>query len=666
MSARRRRSTATTLALAAVLLGCALTGAPAPAAALRVGGAVLHRCAGGGPGWCGSLPRRLDPARADGPKVPIAFRWLPPARRASGPPLVAVEGGPGYPSTGSLVEYTGIYGPLVGERGLLLVDNRGTGNSGLVDCPHLQKFQGVTSGPGFPGLVAGCARRIERTWARRGRPPLHAADLFGTAYAVEDLAAVMRRLGLGRVDLYGDSYGTWFVQSFIARHPELLHSVTLDSAYPVRGLDPWYASSGPVARAALDAVCARDSGCAAAAPGSALARLRRLLDVVRRAPIAGITRGADGGRARARVTVRTLVDFVQDAASDPVIYRELDASVRAALAGDRAPLLRLAAQSGAYDHGVSTADYFSNGLYAAVACTDYPQLFSLRSSPTARRAQFAARLARAPDAFAPFTPREWVTVGAYTQPYRLCLDWPRPHHVAPPVPDGARPLPASVPVLIMGGDLDSLTPQPDTGDFGPELGASVRVVALRNSVHVTSEGDTYLSEGTRCSRAIIRAFVRAPGRLATLDTSCAGRIPPVHTPGAYPATLDAAAAAAVVSGPDPGLDARRAATVAAGALADATIRRVYSAADKGPGLRGGTFTAKGDGPARFRLRAIRFVRDATVDGTATWRPGTGTAAGTLTVRAPAGRRIAVGLRWTQRSTTARATVGGSVLSLPAP
>ena len=54
---------------------------------------------------------------------------------------------------------------------------------------------------------------------------------------------------------------------------------------------------------------------------------------------------------RLRFGIRALVDMVQDAGSDPVIYRELDASVRAALAGDDAPLLRLVAQSKTYDHG---------------------------------------------------------------------------------------------------------------------------------------------------------------------------------------------------------------------------------------------------------------------------------------------------------------------------
>ena len=96
--------------------------------------------------------------------------------------------------------------------------------------------------------------------------------------------------------------------------------------------------------------------------------------------------------------------MVQDAASEPIIYREMDASVRAALAGDRAPLLRLVAQSQSYLHGISPADYFSNGLYFAVSCMDYPQLFSMRSTPAQRREQLAARLlSPPPGAFAPFT-----------------------------------------------------------------------------------------------------------------------------------------------------------------------------------------------------------------------------------------------------------------------
>jgi pimeloyl-ACP methyl ester carboxylesterase len=647
------------LVAALVFAAPAANASAAPKRQLKLGQLTLHRCPPSRGGWCGSVSRALDPAKPHGPRIRIGFQWLPPHHNhARGPALVAVEGGPGYPSAGSLFEYHGIFSPLIGQRGLLLVDNRGTGMSALIDCAQVQKFTGLTSGPKFAARVAACARQLEKRY-----PHVHAADLFATAYAVDDLAAVLRALRLGRVDLYGDSYGTWFTQSFMARHASQLHSVTLDSAYPVVGLDPWYASSGPVAKNALDAVCSRDLACAAAAAGTASDRLAQLLARLRTAPITGTSRDSDGSRARARVTVRTIVDLVQDAASDPVIYRELDPSVRAALAGDDVPLLRLAVQSGTYDHGTSTPGYFTDGLYFAVACVDYPQLFSMSSSPAQRRAEYAASVAQPPQGspFAPFTPDEWLTMSAYDEPYQACLDWPAPKHSAPPVPAGWKPLPANVPLLILGGDLDSLTPEPDVEKFGPTLGAHVRIVKLRNAVHVSSEGDTLLLGATHCARRIIRAFVRRPAALDTVDASCAQGIPTVHTAGSYPTLFANVLPAALLDGHDPGADARRAATVAAGALGDALIRHFYSGVGHGPGLRGGSFTTHGD-PTVFKLKAIRFVRDATVTGSGRWNSVTGAVQGKFTVG-----KTTVKVSWNQDAATATAAFSnGSRATLPAP
>ena len=82
-----------------------------------------------------------------------------------------------------------------------------------------------------------------------------------------------------------------------------------------------------------------------------------------------------------RVDPRALVDLVQDSASDPVILRELDASVRAALAGDDVPLLRLAGQANTWNHTPTDASYFSRGAYLAVSCLDYPQSAGPRPRP---------------------------------------------------------------------------------------------------------------------------------------------------------------------------------------------------------------------------------------------------------------------------------------------
>ena len=572
------------------------------------------------------------PGAPTGRRIDIAFRWYRAPQTPTGPPIVAVEGGPGYPSTGTRVEYRGIFGPLVRQRGMLLVDNRGTGGSALIDCKSVQGFAGRTSGSAFARRAGRCGEFIERTFGRG------ASALFSTAYAVDDLAAVLRALRMRTIDLYGDSYGTFFVQDFIARHPNVINKVVLDSSYPRSGTDPWYATSGEAFRLALESV----------APGS-VARLGELLNRVRAAPIAGRTKDADGSALEVRVDARALADLVQATASDPLTLRELDASVRAALAGDDVPLLRLTGQAGTWNFSPSDADYFSRGAYLAVNCIDLPQLFDLDASPAQRRAQLQAAVA--PEgAFAPFTGAEWLTISGFSQPYDVCLDWPKPLKRPPRLPSVK--LPASVPILIVGGDLDSLTPLLDAPVFGPELGENVEIVTLRNTVHVTSQGGDFLVHGMTCARTVIRSFLR--GRT---NAACAPTIPALHVPE-YPATLAAATPATLVSGPDPGEAARRAATVAVNAFADAVFRRYYSGVDRGPGLRGGTFSARGD---RYTLRGIRFASDVTVSGTGRWDATIGGATAELTV---GGTPLTAS--WMQRWPLASVKIGDAVLSLPAP
>ena len=81
------------------------------------------------------------------------------------------------------------------------------------------------------------------------------AALYSTAYAADDLAAVLEMLDVGPIDLYGDSYGTYFEQVFAVRHPRTLRSVVLDGAYPLNGPDyAWYPTYAPAMRAKFDIV----------------------------------------------------------------------------------------------------------------------------------------------------------------------------------------------------------------------------------------------------------------------------------------------------------------------------------------------------------------------------------------------------------------------------
>src|SRR5262249_7412722 len=125
-------------------------------------------------------------------------------------------------------------------------------------------------------------------------------DDYTSARSADDLAAVIRALHLGRVDLYGDSYGTFFAQVFAGRHPRQLRSIVLDSAYPTYGETAWYPTQGPAMRTSFDKSCRRSPACRGHGPGFATA-MSQVLHRVRAHPWHGVSRDGDGRRTRVTV-----------------------------------------------------------------------------------------------------------------------------------------------------------------------------------------------------------------------------------------------------------------------------------------------------------------------------------------------------------------------------
>ena len=499
---------------------------------------------------------------------------------------------------------------------------------------------------------------------------MHGSDLFDTAYAVHDLADVVNALDVAPIDLYGDSYGTWFVQSFLTRHGDLLRSATLDSAYPMYGGTPWYLSSIRTAKAAFRLVCQRDLACRRQAPGDPWKRLGEMVRLVRAHQLSGVTTDPDGQRVHEDVKPGTLVNLAANAGFDPIGYRQLDAAVRAGLAGDEAPLLRMAALAEFYDNATPVQPrWYSDGLYFAVSCSEYAQLFDMGVPPAARRKELATAIRRAPQRqFRPFTAGEWSQLNAYSDAYTACLDWPKPvRGLRLPAASHGPPLaPKGLPVLLVSGELDSWT----SPNFGPkianEMGPSARFVELANSVHTAALDDTTSTASTACARSIVRDFVKAPGTLDRLDTSCAPKIPPIHTPGSFPSRFAESPAARVVRG-SATEDQRRAAVVGAEALGDAMMSWYVDSNSRGAGLRGGRFVGTGWPAAHFHLDHVRWVSDATVDGRGTWGVTSGRVRGDLRVRGPGGvARFRVAWSENEPVATARLQGGGAVFRFPAP
>jgi pimeloyl-ACP methyl ester carboxylesterase len=164
---------------------------------------------------------------------------------------VAVEGGPGYSTRASRDSYLDLFRPLLRRRRLLLVDNRGTGGSGAILCRQLQAYRGD-----YVTAAGRCGHRLGAT-----------SDVYRSAFAADDLADVLDHLGIDQIDLYGDSYGTFFSQTFAVRHPSPLRSLVLDAVYFVEGTDPFYVDTNRARRDAFRVSCARSRSCAAPRAG---------------------------------------------------------------------------------------------------------------------------------------------------------------------------------------------------------------------------------------------------------------------------------------------------------------------------------------------------------------------------------------------------------------
>lgn len=624
----------TTAMLAAGLMVGAVPATAAPTVTtLRVGTLDLTRCRlAGVAAWCGQLAVPLDRTDPASPRITIGFGWLP-ATTAGARTIVAQEGGPGYPSTGTTADYVDLFGAdLLSSHNLLVVDDRGTGRSTPIDCPALQHGLDVTTDVAYLAAAAACGRRLDHTFRRADGTYVAASDLFTTANGARDLAAVLRALEQQPVDLYGDSYGTFFAQAFLARYPELVRSVVLDSAYEARDLDPWYRTSATTARSAFQAVCDRQPTCQQAGGEAPWARIGRLLTALRVSPVTGRAPSPDGTLHEVTVDVTALVDLVNDAGYDVGTYRELDAAAGAWLdRHDPTPLLRLWAQDLDWDYSTSEVADYSQGQYQAVSCADYPQLFDLRATQADRRRQLAAAVAALPArTFAPFTTTEWLQLSPNVQPYTACLSWPAPTHPDdPPVPVGAAMNPRHVPVLILNGDLDSLTPAPGGAHIALQIGRGARHVVVRNMNHLVGLVDPY-----GCGRGIVQRFLVDPARLSTLDTSCRTTVPPLGIVTTFPGSL-ATTTPAAGDGP-PAL--RRLATVAAGVAADVAHRATYLDGARDNGLYGGTSRTAG---GRSTVTGWLWVPDVAGTGTVTVDGLTGSAVLTLVIAAGTSTRCTV-------------------------
>jgi pimeloyl-ACP methyl ester carboxylesterase len=386
---------------------------------------------------CGRVNVPLDRSGRVPGTISLHVEVLPTQGPARGV-MFLIAGGPGQGSAGSfnLGSQSSVEGLRYMLPGYTLVafDNRGTGKSGLLNCPALQATYFTTAEQGA-ALAGDCAGIIG---PRR--------EFYATRDHAEDIEAVRGALGLDRIALHGVSYGTKLSLAYALAHPGTVERLLLDSVVEPGFPDPFYRNVLREMPGSLSNFCARGI-CRAATPDFS-GEFVALANQLEARPIRG-TVIAPNGRART-VTMdgEELLSMMIDADLSPGLAAELPAAVHAARAGYVRPLLRL------FNLLVTasklSAEDLSFGLNAATNCADGRFPWEPGTPPGQRRATIDAALAAlAPGSLGPFGPWSARLGMAY-----YCERWPSP---AGHTPLGAGPLP-DVPVLAVNGGFDLRTP----------------------------------------------------------------------------------------------------------------------------------------------------------------------------------------------------------------
>ena len=634
---------------AAALCGSASSMPAAPAAAtatMRVGSMLLERCASV-PAYCGRLDRPLDPTGAIPGRISIYFEFYPhTGRGAVAATLVATEGGPGYPATLSRDDYLALFEPLRTSRDVILMDNRGTGRSGALDCRELQTGEKWTV-----ESVAACGDSLGDR-----------AALYSTAYAADDLAAILEALGVRQIDLYGDSYGTYFEQVFALRHPATLRSIVLDGAYPLDGPDyAWYPTYAPAMRAKFNIACQRSKACAEL-PGSSIEHVTPLIERLRAAPFAAHAVD-DEGRERAFTVNASLLATVMFASAPALAsVRELDAAARAFMEDDRAPLLRLMAETlSGVDSRDPTADAtkWSAGLAAAVMCQDPPQIFDMRLAPGPRAADrdraVAERQRAFPGTYAPFTIDEYRGMPLDYSYLDQCVAWPvsPPGHPAGQVvtADAAYP---GIPALILSGEFDNITTLAE-GEAVAKSFKHGRQIRLANSFHVNA----LPRARSACGAEIARRFIATldPG-----DVGCAQKVPPLPLVPRFARKAAQLEPAVGLHGNSADAESLKWVSAAVLTAGDVLTRLGSHSTGEGQGLRGGSFRFAPHGKSmRMTLDHVRWTEDLAVSGTIDKSENrAGSVRARLALEGPSGGAGRVSIHWQEVGPEPHALVHGTI------
>jgi pimeloyl-ACP methyl ester carboxylesterase len=313
------------------------------------------------------------------------------------------------------------------------------------------------------------------------------ADLrfYTTEIAMTDLEEVRSALGYETINIYGASYGTRAALTYLRMFPEHVRSVTLDAVVEpdfVIFMDA--AEDGQSALERFFARCEADEACSNAFP-DLKGEFEGLLTRLEASPVElTIPHPLTNKPLELTVTREMITNMVFNTLYVPDLVATLPLSIHAAYADENyVPLISAAflVNAGLYD-----------GMFYAVTCTEDAPLIS--PDEAAQRSEGSVFGDRTVD---------FVTV---------CAEWQKGEVSS----DFREPVSSDVPVLILSGEADPITPPRHAEEVAQ---------SLSNEIHLVFSGMGHGNLASRCSMNIFKDFIQNPP-IADLDTTCVEQIQP--------------------------------------------------------------------------------------------------------------------------------------------
>jgi pimeloyl-ACP methyl ester carboxylesterase len=488
LSVGKRHASLATLALSAVIMaGC--SGGDAAKTSTNVGYTLaLKECRVPKVDTavkCGTLEVFENRETKAGRKIPINIVVLPASARVKEPdPVFLFAGGPGQAAGDLAPQALAILGPLNTKRDIVLIDQRGTGKSNLLQCKmpedetldmtDLEKRRQITV-----KLIAECRDELSKK-----------ADLtqYGTTTAMMDYDEVRAALGAERINLWGGSYGTRSSMEYLRRYPDRVRTVTIDGvAPPSMPLPAFFARDAGAALEAMFTSCEKNKECSTRYP-NLRATLATLQDDLRKNPRTLKVKHPLTGVPRDMVASEmSVMSSIFSALYVPQLAALVPEAINAASKSDFAPLYAL---TGGMTEGLS--DSISFGMRLSVMCgEDLP-----RVTPALREQSAALK------PFGDMFNREFGLA---------CESWPK----GKVLPDFFTPVTSDKPVLIYSGGLDPVTP--------PSWGEEAKKT-LSNSVHFVAPNIGHGVSHHACAPMITKKFIETAS-IANLDGKCLEKIP---------------------------------------------------------------------------------------------------------------------------------------------